>query len=351
MATLNDSWYLYPLTVDTAFRPLPETLVASPEDYQGKGIALAITDGGAPLDTTGCTVLLAWHNVNSGRRNSRSFSAVNAAQGLWKCTYPTEMLTSGLVRARIVIKTASGNPITSSREFAVRVEHGITNELNGQAKDDLSAFQEGVRDLNKTNKDVQAAESRRVDAEKARAEAEAKRASAESGRAEAEKGRASAETARETAEGKRANAEKARASAEEARDGAEDERADAEAARSTAEAKRAEQHEASMAQAQAATSRAASSATQAQGAAQNATAAGNQALAIANAIAAGSAGDSEIAAMKAQIDELGSGLAEATGKFILIGTTIYAPSSKASISGSTITLPTSSISGTTITLK
>lgn len=348
---LNDSWYLYPLAIDTAFQSLPETLFASPEDYQGKGIALSITEDGAPLDTSGCTVLLAWHNLNSGKSNSRSFSAVNAAQGRWKCTYPTDMLTSGLVRARIVIKAASGNPVTSSREFTVRVEHNITNELRGQAKDDLSAFQEGVIALNKTNKEVQDAEAKRVDAEKARVDAESVRAIGESGRVEAEEGRASAETARETAETKRVDAEKNRASTEEERGRVEAERVEAESARSTAEAARARQHEEAMTQAAAATKRAEGSATQAQGAAQNATAAGNQALAIANSIAAGSAGDSDIAAMKAQIDALGSQLAEATGNFMLVGTTIYAPSSKASITGGTITLPTSSISGTTITLE
>lgn len=351
MALLNDSWYLHPLTVDTAYQSLHETLVASPEDYQGKGIALSITEDGAPVDTSGFTVLLAWHNLNSGKRNSRSFSAVNAAQGRWKCTYPTEMLTCGMVRARIVIKTASGNPVTSSREFTVRVEHNITNELSGQAKDDLSAFQEGVIALNNTNKNVQAAETKRAAAEKTRVDEEAKRSSAESDRVEAEKGRASDETARETAEGNRATAERSRASTEEVRNKSEAKRVDAETGRSTAEGKRAQQHEASMAQAQAATTRAEGAATQAQGAAQNATAAGNQALAIANAIAAGSAGDSEIATIKAQMDALGSQLANATDAFLIVGTTIYAPSSKASLSGNTITLPTSSISGTTITLK
>ena len=45
---------------------------------------------------------------------------------------------------------------------------------------------------------------------------------------------------------------------------------------------------------------------------------------------------------------LGMGLA---ATFVLIGSTIYAPSSKASLSGTTVTLPTSTISGTTITLS
>lgn len=351
MALLNDSWYLHPLTVDTAYQSLHETLVASPEDYQGKGIALSITEDGAPVDTSGFTVLLAWHNLNSGKRNSRSFSAVNAAQGRWKCTYPTEMLTCGMVRARIVIKTASGSTVTSSREFNVRVEHNITNELDGQAKDDLSAFQEGVRELNQTNKSVQDAERKRVSTESARVESEKARASSEVERGESEASRVLAEKSRADSETAMKKAEEARASDEKKRAVAEEARVKNETARADAERLRGEQHESSMAQAQAATSRADGAATKAQGAAENAAAAGNQALAIANAIATGSAGDSDIATMKAQIDTLGSQLAEATGKFLLIGTTVYAPSSKASLSGSAVALPASSISGTTITLK
>ena len=62
-------------------------------------------------------------------------------------------------------------------------------------------------------------------------------------------------------------------------------------------------------------------------------------------------GDERIAEMSAQIDMLGSMLADATGKFLVINRTIYAPSSKASVSGSVITLAsTCSASGTTIFL-
>lgn len=330
---LNDSWYLYPLAIDTAFRSLPETLFASPEDYQGKGIALSITEGGAPLDTSGCTVLLAWHNLNSGKSNSRSFSAVNAAQGRWKCTYPTDMLTSGLVRARIVIKTASGNTVTSSREFTVRVEHNITNELSGQAKDDLSAFQEGVINLNTAKANADAATKKANDAA----------TKATNAAKDADTATANANTATRNANAANEDATAAAGEATRAAKAAND--AAKEATASAGEA------DAATLKADAATKNATSAASQAHGAAQNATAAGNQALAIANAIAAGNAGDSDIAAMKAQIDTLGSQLAEATGKFMLIGTTIYAPSSKASIAGGTITLPTSSISGTTITLN
>ena len=90
---------------------------------------MCIRDSGEAVDTTGCTVILGWRNLNSGKSNSRLFDAVSAASGRWKVTYPTEMLTPGVVLARVIIKlSATGSVITSSREFRIIVEHSITND-------------------------------------------------------------------------------------------------------------------------------------------------------------------------------------------------------------------------------
>lgn len=89
MAKMNDSWFLHPLTLDAADQRPPELLFATPEDARGRGIDLTIRNGGEVVDTTGCTVLLAWHNLNTGEKSTRKFDAVDAAKGRWKCTYPT----------------------------------------------------------------------------------------------------------------------------------------------------------------------------------------------------------------------------------------------------------------------
>lgn len=196
MAKMNDSWFLHPLTLDAADQRPPELLFATPEDARGRGIDLTIRNGGEVVDTTGCTVLLAWHNLNTGEKSTRKFDAVDAAKGRWKCTYPTSMQNPGLVRARVVVMLESGETITSSREFDIKVEHVIANDLSEQAKDDLSAFQQAALELNKLNDDVKKAEE-------ARAAAETARASAETERIEAEKARATAEDARVEAEKKR----------------------------------------------------------------------------------------------------------------------------------------------------
>lgn len=238
MAKMNDSWFLHPLTLDAADQRPPELLFATPEDARGRGIDLTIRNGGEVVDTTGCTVLLAWHNLNTGEKSTRKFDAVDAAKGRWKCTYPTSMQNPGLVRARIVVMLDSGETITSSREFDIKVEHVIANDLSEQAKDDLSAFQQAALELNKLNDDVKKAEEARAAAETARASAERSRASAETSRVTAETARASAETSRVTAETARAEAEKGRATAEDARVEAEKNRVIAEEGRVEAEKKR-----------------------------------------------------------------------------------------------------------------
>ena len=206
---ISEAWYLRPLTIDTAYQRAIEDMVASPEDAKGKGIDLTLKCNGEAVDTTGCTVILGWRNLNSGKSNSRLFDAVSAASGRWKVTYPTEMLTPGVVLARVIIKlSATGSVITSSREFRIIVEHSITNDITGGSNDDLSMFQQAVADLTATNDAVAKAETKRVEAEQARAAAEQERLRAESMRIDNESTRIDSETDRTTAESERAAAEK-----------------------------------------------------------------------------------------------------------------------------------------------
>lgn len=90
---------------------------------------------------------------------------------------------------------------------------------------------------------------------------------------------------------------------------------------------------------------------QASGAASRADAAANQALQIANSVALGSAGSSDMAALKQQNAQLFQRLANLSGEFIYSYGTVYCPSSKATASGDTITFASScTASGSTLTL-
>lgn len=90
---------------------------------------------------------------------------------------------------------------------------------------------------------------------------------------------------------------------------------------------------------------------QATGAASRANAAANQAIEIANSVALGSAGSSDMAALKQQNAQLFQRLANLSGEFIYSDGTVYCPSSKATASGDTITFASScTASGSTLTL-
>lgn len=122
-------------------------------------------------------------------------------------------------------------------------------------------------------------------------------------------------------------------------------RAEAEAKRVSAEKQRHDEHIAD----QQSSSNAAAAAS---GAASRADAAASQALQVANSVAQGSAGSSDMAALKRQNAQLFQRLSNLTGEFIYSDGTVYCPSSKATASGDTITFAGScTASGVTLTLS
>lgn len=350
MATrISDAWYLHPLTIDTAYQRVIDDLVASPEDAKGKGIDLTLKCNGEAVDTTGCTVILGWHNLNSGKKNSRLFEAASAASGRWKVTYPTEMLTPGVVLARVIVKlSASGSVITSSREFRILVEHVITNDITGASDDDLSMFQQAVKDLTATNDAVTKAEAQRVSAEGARQEAEAGRTEAESRRAEAERARAEAERTRVEAEKTRASSERTRVGNEESRTEAEASRAEAEGDRAAAEEARVSEFATLKRESQAATGAANTAAGKANAAADNANAsAATASNVVAEAVKALS--QQESGSDTALIEALAKMLRNDYGCFYLANT-IWTKSAETTYASNTLTLSCSTYANGNITL-
>lgn len=147
----------------------------------------------------------------------------------------------------------------------------------------------------------------------------------------------------ESQEQARVTAENTRKSNETTRQNNETTRKNQEESRVTAEQNRVSEFNTLKNQSQVAT-------TAAQSAASNANSAANYAQTVADGLSQSVIGDEDVAAMKAQIDKLGSMLADETGFYYMDGT-VYCPSAKASVSGSTATFgDTCSVSGTTITL-
>ena len=148
--------------------------------------------------------------------------------------------------------------------------------------------------------------------------------------------------AQETA---RVNAENTRKSNETTRQNNETKRKSQEQSRVSAESARVSEFNSLKTQSQSATNAA-------NGAATNANNAATYALSVADNLQSSVVGDEDVAEMRAQIDKLGSMLADSTGDFFWMDGTVYCPKSKVSVSGTTLTFgSTCSASGTTITLE
>lgn len=145
--------------------------------------------------------------------------------------------------------------------------------------------------------------------------------------------------------------ESARVSAENTRKANEATRQTQEGGRVEAEKKRVSEFATLRTNAEKATEGANDAASAAQGAANNANAAANYASTVADNLSQSVVGDEEVAEMRGQIDKLCSMLADAQDEFVYMDGTIYAPKSKAAISGSTVTLASScTANGATINL-
>ena len=148
----------------------------------------------------------------------------------------------------------------------------------------------------------------------------------------------------QAAENARVSAENARKGNETQRQNNETQRKSQETARVTAEAQRASEFATLKSQSQSATNAAS-------GAAASANNAATYARSVVDNLQSSIVGDEDVAEMRAQIEKLGSMLADSTGDFFYMDGTIYAPSAKASVSGTTVTLgSTCTASGNTITL-
>lgn len=328
---ISTGWYTQAIELDSSDGFVGD-LYAHEGDANGRGIDLSLIDGNAPANTTGMAVYLAWGHEKGGE-GLTPFSAVDAAKGRWRVLYPTAMQRSGTVLARIMIYlTGNRAAISGSKNFRIFVDIDPVDGNTAISDNDFSVFQQAVVDLNtaKANADK---------ATKAANDAAKKATDAATGANDAKTDADKATTAANEA------AKKATTEAGKATDAAKE--ASTAATRADTSAGNADK---ATTDAAAATRNATNAASQAQGAASNANAAASNALQIANSIASGSAGDGEVAALKASVDKLGNLAAELSGGYLVMDGTLYAPASKAAASGGTATMKSASVSGETASL-
>ena len=290
------------VVLDVKKRPssLPPEVVVRVGDVGTQVIEATLLNDGAPYAPSGMTARLDILKADGKWvRCSASISGSTAS-----CTLPSQALSSsGRCKMAHFVLFKGTDVAESTQGFALVV----LPEVDADEPSGMSDYYDGLlTDLYAKwlsyNQQAQAAENARVSAENARKGNETQRQNNETQRKSQEQGRVSAENAR---------------------------------ASEFATLKQ---------QSQAAT-------TAAQGGANSANEAAAYARAVADGLQSSVVGDEDVAEMRGQIDAMGSMIADLRGEFYYLDGCVYAPSSKASISGTTVTLADScGASGTTITL-
>ena len=212
------------------------------EGDTGNEIEVTVSDGGTPVELTGCTVLAVFSHSKGSTVLGAEDGSLTVDGSCVTLKLPADAVSAGPVECELQIysSTQSSDPEFDENDVLVTTARFNFNCRKAILNQDTLPAAPHFPLLAQTIAAIEAAESARAQAEAARAQAEAARAAAETARSGAEQARAQAEQLRVLSENGRVSDENARAAAEAARAAAEAARAAAEAERAEAEAERAE---------------------------------------------------------------------------------------------------------------
>ena len=206
------------------------------EGDTGNEIEVTVSDGGTPVELTGCTVLAVFSHSKGSTVLGAEDGSLTVDGSCVTLKLPADAVSAGPVECELQIysSTQSSNPEFDENDVLVTTARFNFNCRKAILNQDTLPAAPHFPLLAQTIAAIEAAESARAQAEAARAQAETARSGAEQARAQAEQLRVLSENGRVSDENARAAAEAARAAAEAARAEAEAERAEAEAERELA---------------------------------------------------------------------------------------------------------------------
>lgn len=123
-----------------------ETQFVKEGDYNGRELVVQITDAGEVSNQSGVSLNLGWQHNSAGNSGLDPFAVVDASKGIFKITYPTEMLIAGDVTASIQV-LESGR-ITLTRNFKITVENNPIDEDAIVSENSFTALQEALVKVN-----------------------------------------------------------------------------------------------------------------------------------------------------------------------------------------------------------
>lgn len=138
-----------------------ETQFAKEGDYNGRELVVQITDDGEVKNQTGVSLNLGWRHNSAGNSGLDPFSVVDASKGIFKITYPTEMLIAGDVTA--TIQVIENGKITLTRNFKITVEYNPINEDVIVSENSFTALQNALSTISKYDNKINSLENRVAD--------------------------------------------------------------------------------------------------------------------------------------------------------------------------------------------
>ena len=138
-----------------------ETQFAKEGDYNGRELVVQITNAGEISNQTGVSLNLGWHHDDVGNSGLDPFTAVDASKGIFKITYPTEMLIAGDVTASIQV--LDGEKITLTRNFKITVERNPLNEDTIVSENSFTVLQEALKTVSQYDSRIANVEANKSD--------------------------------------------------------------------------------------------------------------------------------------------------------------------------------------------
>ena len=145
MAILSDEFYYQPIRIDTINTRIYADIVAKEGDANGRGLLLTLTENGLMKDTTGITLILKWEHTSVGNQGLDNFEAVDLSKGLYKITYPTEMLNRGKIRAFIQI--IDSGKLAGTRNIEITVNRGVGDDTAIASSNSFTALAQALIDV------------------------------------------------------------------------------------------------------------------------------------------------------------------------------------------------------------
>ena len=146
MAILADSFYYQELRIDTINTRVFADIVAKEGDANGRGLLVTLTENGLMKDTTGIALNLKWEHTSVGNQGVDNFEAVDLSKGLYKITYPAEMLNRGKVRAFIQI--IDSGKLAGIRNIEITVDRGVGDDTAIVSSNSFTALAQALIDVN-----------------------------------------------------------------------------------------------------------------------------------------------------------------------------------------------------------